>query len=448
MQMEFRVKQDLYRIPAFNAPVVAAPDVCVVGGGAAGVSAAVAAGRLGLDVLLIEKYGFCGGATVAGLSGTICGLYSSGDHPEQIVFGFADEFHRRLTERGGARGPVPFGRTMLTPHDSLVWKETADALLESAGVRMLLHTYFLDAFLEGNRVDALALRTLGGPAVVRPKTVIDTSGDALVVHSIGRQTTIGKNGVVQTPTMIFRLGAVDMNAFLQLDPADIDEQVTEAHRSGAYELPRHHVYLFPMPNGHEVLCNMTRIQRPDGTTPIGISSEDMTYAEVAGRQQAREYARFLKDCVPAFAGSYMVETGCQVGIRQTRSIVGKSRLTNDDVLQARKFPGAVTHSAWPIENHGANEIKIVYLENDYYEVPFETLLPLAVDNLVVAGRCLSAEHEALASARVTAQCFGMGYAAGAAAGLAVLEGSSLQSISGPEVRDWMIQHDLKPSDMA
>jgi hypothetical protein len=337
---------------------------------------------------------------------------------------------------------------MLTPHDSLVWKETADALLESAGVRMLLHTYFLDAFLEGNRVDALALRTLGGPAVVRPKTVIDTSGDALVVHSIGRQTTIGKNGVVQTPTMIFRLGAVDMNAFLQLDPADIDEQVTEAHRSGAYELPRHHVYLFPMPNGHEVLCNMTRIQRPDGTTPIGISSEDMTYAEVAGRQQAREYARFLKDCVPAFAGSYMVETGCQVGIRQTRSIVGKSRLTNDDVLQARKFPGAVTHSAWPIENHGANEIKIVYLENDYYEVPFETLLPLAVDNLVVAGRCLSAEHEALASARVTAQCFGMGYAAGAAAGLAVLEGSSLQSISGPEVRDWMIQHDLKPSDMA
>jgi hypothetical protein len=442
------VKHDRYRIPAFDAPVLSTPDVCVIGGGAAGVSAAVAAGRLGLKVLLIEKYGFCGGATVAGLSGTICGLYSSGDRPEQIVFGFAEEFHRRLIERGGARGPVPFGRTMLTPHDSLVWKETADNLLESAGVQMLLHTYFLDAFLEGDRIAALVVQTLNGPAVIRPKVVVDASGDALVVHRIGQQTTMGKDGVVQTPTMIFRLGAVDMDAFLQLDPAQIDELVTDAHRSGAYELPRHHVYLFPMPSGHEVLCNMTRIQRPNGTTPVGISSEDMTYAEVAGRKQAREYARFLKDCVQPFKNSYMVETGCQVGIRQTRSIVGKTRLTNDDVLQARKFPGAVTYSAWPIENHGANELRIVYLENDYYEIPFETLVPLSVGNLVVAGRCMSAEHEALASARVTAQCFGMGYAAGAAAGLAAMEKRSLQTISGPEVRDWMIQHDLKPSNVA
>lgn len=442
------MKRSFYQIPATEVPILATPDVCIIGGGAAGMSAAVAAGRLGLDVLLVEKYGFCGGATVAGLSGTICGLYSSGEHPEQIVFGFADEFHRRLTERGGARGAIKFGRTMLIPHDSLVWKETADDLLESAGVQLLLHTYFLDAFFNGERVDALAVRTLGGPAVIRPRMVVDASGDALVVHSIGRQTTLGKDGVVQTPTMIFRLGAVDMDAFLKLPPSQIDEQVADAHRSGAYHLPRSHVYLFPMPNRHEVLCNMTRIQRPDGGTPLGISSVDMTFAEVAGRKQAREYARFLKNCVAAFSDSYMVETGCQVGIRQTRSIVGTGRLMNDDVLHARKFPGAVTHSAWPIENHGANELKIVHLENDYYEIPFETLLPPSVDNLIVAGRCISAEHEALASARVTAQCFGMGYAAGAAAGLAVLDERSLQSISGPEVREWMVQHNLKPSNAA
>jgi 2-polyprenyl-6-methoxyphenol hydroxylase-like FAD-dependent oxidoreductase len=442
------LNHEFYPIPAFDAPVLSRPDVCVIGGGAAGLAAAVAAGRLGLEVVLVEKYGFCGGATVAGLSGTICGLHSSGDCPEQIVFGFAGEFHGLLIERGGAKGPVPFGRTLLTPHDSLAWKEIADNLLEAANVQMLFHTYFLNAFLEGDHVGALLVQTLGGPVVIKAQAIVDASGDALVVHSIGQQTTMGKNGIVQTPTMIFRLGCVDMDAFLQLDPRQIDELVADAHRSGDYDLPRHHVYIFPMPNGREVLCNMTRIQRPDGTTPIGISSEDMTYAEVAGRRQAREYSRFLKERVPAFRHSYMVETGCQVGVRQTRSIVGKSRLTNDDVLQARKFPGAVTHSAWPIENHGANELKIVYLENDHYEIPFETLVPKSIDNVIVAGRCMSAEHEALASARVTAQCFGMGYAAGAAAGLAVLENRSMQSISGPEVRDWMIQRNLKPSDIS
>jgi hypothetical protein len=193
---------------------------------------------------------------------------------------------------------------------------------------------------------------------------------------------------------------------------------------------------------------MTRIQRPDGTTPVGISSEDMTYAEVAGRRQAREYARFLKTQLAPFRHSYMVETGCQVGIRQTRSIVGKTRLMNEDVLQGRKVPGAVTHSAWPIENHAAQELKIVYLEDDYYDIPFETLVPHSASNVVVAGRCMSAEHEALASARVTAQCFGMGYAAGAAASLAALEERSLQLISGLDVRNWMNFQGLKPADVA
>src|SRR5471032_1313967 len=116
----------IFRVPSFEAPIVARPDVCVVGGGPAGFSAAVAASRLGLRVLLVEKYGFCGRATVAGLSGTICGLYSSGDAPEQIVFGFAGEFHDALLQAGGAGKALPFGRTMLVPHDSFVWKMVAD----------------------------------------------------------------------------------------------------------------------------------------------------------------------------------------------------------------------------------------------------------------------------------------------------------------------------------
>jgi hypothetical protein len=191
---------------------------------------------------------------------------------------------------------------------------------------------------------------------------------------------------------------------------------------------------------------MTRITYPDGRTPVGISGPDLSFAEIEGRRQAREYARFLKDKIPAFAHSYLVETGAQVGIRQTRSITGKVRLENADVLAGRKWKGAPTFSAWPIEVHEGDRLKIAYLENGAYDVPFEALIPAVSTNLLVAGRCLCAEHEALASARVTAQCFGMGYAVGAAAGLMLRERISSQDLTGIQVADWMRTHQLKTSE--
>ncbi len=434
---------DTYLAPATSIPIIARPDVCVVGGGAAGLAAAIGASRCGLKTLIIEKYGFCGGATVAGMSGTICGLYSSGNHPEQIVFGFAGEFHRRMEAMGGIRGAVPFGRTKLVPHDSFVWKELADCYLRGEGVDVLYHTNLISAYAAENRVETLVVRCMEGLRAIQPKLVIDASGDAEVVHSIGAKTTMGKDGVVQSPTMIFRLGGVDMDVFLKLDPREIDAKVIEADKSGVYRLPRHHVYIFPLPNGQEVLCNMTRITYPDGTIPVGVSSKDMTFAEMEGRTQARSYASFLKDKVAGFQHSYLVDTGAQVGIRQSRSLVGKARLMNDDVLQAHKVQGAVTFSAWPIEAHGAAELRIVYLEEDTYDIPFETLIPPQGDNLLVAGRCLSAEHEAMASARVTAQCFGMGYGAGAACALMLKEKIPSQRLTGVDVENWMHERHLK-----
>jgi len=432
-----------FQLPSLSIPVIATPDVCVVGGGAAGLGAAVGAARCGLDVLLIEKYGFCGGATVAGLSGTICGLHSSGDNPRQIVFGFAGEFHARMKNSGGVCGPVPFGRTMLVPHDSFIWKETADAYLHTEGVEARFHANLISAYERDGRVDTLVVRCAEGLRAIRPKMVIDASGDAEVVHTIGGATTMGKDGVVQTPTMIFRVGSVDMKTFLKLDPRKIEALVAEADKSGEYHLPRHHVYIFPMPNGSEVLCNMTRITFPDGSVPVGVCSADLTFAEMEGRKQARSYAQFLKAKVAGFQNSYIVDTGAQVGIRQTRSVVCQKRLTNADVLGARKVPGAATFSAWPIEYHGAGDLKISYLENDTYDIAFETLVPLVGSNLLVAGRCLSAEHEAMASARVTAQCLGMGYAAGAGTAFALREKITTQHLTGIDVEYWMHERGLK-----
>jgi hypothetical protein len=434
---------ETFRLPSISIPVIATPDVCVVGGGAAGLGAAIGSARCGLDVLLVEKYGFCGGATVAGLSGTICGLHSSGDHPEQIVFGFAGEFHSRMKDAGGVRGAIPFGRTLLVPHDSFIWKEIGDAYLKSEGVKVLFHTNLISAHERDGRVDTLVVRCAEGLRAIRPKMVIDASGDAEVVHTTGGSSTMGKDGVVQTPTMVFRLGNVDMKAFLKVDPREIDALVTNADRAGEYQLPRHHVYIFPMPNGSEVLCNMTRITFPDGSVPVGIKSADLTFAEMEGRKQARAYAQFLKAKVMGFQNSYIVDTGAQVGIRQTRSVICQQRLTNEDVLGAKKVKGAATFSAWPIEYHGAGDLKITYLENDTYDIAFETLVPLKGTNLLVAGRCLSAEHEAMASARVTAQCLGMGYAAGAGAALALREKFTTQQLTGVEVENWMHNRGLK-----
>ena len=436
-------------VPKFSAPILAEPDVCVVGGGAAGVAAALGAARVGLRVLLLEKYGFCGGATVAGLSGTICGLYSSGNRPQQVVFGFAHEFAEALKARGGLGPPVKFGRTRLVPHDAFAWKAAADDLLTQARVTVRYHTNFLRAYGdEAGRVETLLVRGPEGIYAIQPACVVDASGDAEVVAACAGETTFVKDGLVQTPTMVFRMGGVEMPAFQAVESEEIDRLVVEADRSGDYQLPRHHVYLFPSPHRGEVLCNMTRITYPDGRVPVGVSGEDLTYAEMAGRRQASEYARFLCARVPGFARAHLIDTGTQVGIRQTRSIVGQQRLTNHDVVSGRKREGAVTFSAWPIEVHSADGggVKIRYLEGDTYDIPFEALIPKKGANLLVAGRCLSAEHEALASARVTAQCFGMGYGAGAACGLLLAEGLTAQKLTGRQVREWMRAKKLKTAE--
>lgn len=434
----------LLQIGGYEVPVRYRPDVCIIGAGPSGVAAAIAAARLGLSVLLVEKYGFSGGATVAGLSGTICGLFSSGNNPEQIVFGFADEFYQLLQARGGVSKPVKFGNTALVPHDSLKWKETADDLLVTNQCTILYHTHFLKAFTDpAGRITSLLVKGQEGQFAVEPGFVVDASGDAEVVYSVSGATYFGNNGLVQSPTMIFKMGNVDLSAFMTLDPSELNRMIGEADRSGKYRLPRHHVYIFPLPNSGEVLCNMTKITYDNGNIPLGTVSAEMTFAEIAGRKQAREYARFLTEQVSAFQNAYICDTGVQVGIRQTRSIVGKARLMNEDVVNARKNKHAVTYSAWPIELHSAGEVKIHCLDNDYYDIPFETLIPQNAINLLVAGRCMSAEHEALASARVTAQCFGMGYAVGAACGLMLHESIKAKDLDGMMVKEWMKQHHLK-----
>jgi hypothetical protein len=418
-------------------------DVLVCGGGAAGVAAAVTAARQGRRVTLVERYGFCGGGAVAGLSGTVCGLYTATDDaaapPEQVVFGFADEFVGLLQSRGGLTPPVRYGKTFTRVHDPLVWREAADHVLREADVRVIFHAVVIGVLLEGDRIAGATVWTKEGRVEIRAGVTIDASGDADLVAMAGLPSFVGDEGRVQNPTMIFRLGGVDTAAFLAayghdtIMPAPVSELLREYHGKG-YTLPRAKIWLFTTTRPGELLCNCTRIIGADGRELNTLFARDFTDAELEGRRQMREYARFFRDHLAGCGSSYVVDTGVQVGVRQTRQVQGVATLANADILAGRKFDDAIARSPWPIELHAGEKPRVEWLLNDWYEVPYRCFVPARGEGLLVAGRCLSAQHEAVASARVTAQCFAYGHAIGHAAAMCLESGLAPRALDGRDVR--------------
>ena len=427
-------------------PLSLQTDILVVGGGAAGVAAAVTAARQGQKVTLIERYGFCGGGAVAGLSGTICGMYEASDNPnappKQVVHGFLDEFVGIMTERGGLTPPVRYGKTYTRVHDPLIWRETADQMLRAAGVQVLLHTTVTEALVEGGeKIDGITAYTKQGRLSLRAKLTIDASGDADVAAMAGLPTFMGQDGKVQNPTMIFRIGGVDTGRFLatygpdSIMGTDITELILRLHNSHEFRLPRAKIFLFPTSRPNELLCNCTRIIGRDGRELNPLLVEDITEAEIEGRIQVREYARFFKTYLAGCEDSYVNDTGVQVGVRQSRQIVGRTTLRNEDVTAGTKFRDGIARSPWPIELHSGDKPRLVWLTDDFYEVPLDCFVPERGEGLLAAGRCLSAQHEAMASARVTAQCFSYGHAIGHAAAIAVREQISPRDVEAAQVRE-------------
>jgi hypothetical protein len=419
-------------------------DVLIVGGGAAGVATAVTAARRGLKVTLVERYGFCGGGAVAGLSGTVCGLYAATEDrsapPEQVVFGFADEFCRRLDALGGLSAPMPYGKTFTRVHDPLIWRETADSFLREAGVEVIYHAIAMGVRGESDRIEGLEIWTKEGPIDAQAGVVVDASGDADVVALAGLPSFVGDNGTVQNPTMIFRLMGVDVARFKAeygedtIMPERISELIRRKDNLGDYSLPRAKIWLFPTTRPGELLCNCTRVLGPDGRELNTLRWRDFSDAEFEGRRQMREYARFFRDNLAGCENSFVNDTGVQVGVRQTRQVSGRARLMNADVVAGTKSREGIARSPWPIELHTGEKPRVEWLLDDYYEVPFGCFVPERGEGLLAAGRCLSAEHEAVASARVTAQCFAYGHAVGHAAALVVRDKISTQAISGNDLR--------------
>lgn len=432
-------------------------DVLVVGGGASGVAAAVTAAEQGLDVVLLERYGFCGGGAVAGLSGTVCGLYeaseSSTASAKQVVWGFADRFVQTLNARGGLGPRLKYGKTWTHVHDPLVWREVADSLLRVAGVRVVLHSVVTGVLMEGGeRIEGAVAYTKEGLLRIKARITIDASGDADLMAMSGLGTFMGQDGRVQNPTMIFRLLGVDVERFLArygrdtIMPPEVSELIATANKAGKHFLPRQKIWLFPTTRPGELLCNCTRVLGQDGRELNASFARDFSEAEIEGRLQARAYADFFRENLVGCEKSFMNDTGVQVGVRQTRQGMGRTMLRNSDILGAAKSPEGIARSPWPIELHAGAKPVVNWLLDDWYEVPYGCFVPIRGSGLLFAGRCLSAEHEAVASARVTAQCFSYGHAIGHAAALSIHERIDAHRIDARELRTILNRHDARLDD--
>lgn len=398
-------------------PVLERADVVVIGSGSAGSVAAIASARTGADTLLIERYGFLGGTSTMVLD-TFYGFYPPGEQTRRVVGGIPWEIVSRLKERGMMlERPNSYGAGTGVTYDpetlKVVWEETA----LQAGVRLRFHTLCAGVLLEDEAITGLIVAGKMGLGKVLARVIIDASGDADICFHAGVPfQSAGEDGPPQSLTTTFRLGNVQVERALAVKRPQLEELMKRANLSGQYRLPREDgsVHITPLPG--VVATNMTRIAQIDATDPA-----QLTQAETEGRRQALEYVRFLKAEVPGYEQAYLINFSTQAGVRETRRVYGEYRLTREDVLAARKFADAIAQCGAPIEDHHPGSgTRWEYIPNSQtYDIPYRCLLPLKRENLLMAGRCLSATHDAHASVRSMGQCMAMGQAAGTAAALAV-----------------------------
>ena len=431
-------------------------DVLVVGGGNAGCAAALAAARHGARTKLVERYGFLGGTATAAMVGPWMTFHAGSD---RIVGGIAQEMVERLMLKGGSPGHIHDASdyvATITPFDPEIHKALLFEMMEEAGVDLLLHGYFLEAIASGDAVRGARVATVGGMRDLHATTTIDATADAYLAVSAGVAVQQGdERGRVQPASLMFRLSHVDLDrtaAYTRARPEQMRSSLPVEARSaqslsavaGLYELwhaararaevsvPRELVSFFATPYADEVTVNMTRVTGVDPLDP-----DDLTRAEVQARGQVMELLAFFRANVPGFENARIAATATQLGIRESRRISGEYTLSADDVLAARTFEDAVARSAYPIDIHnpsGSGTTTKRLPEGASYEIPYRCMVPRGVDDLLVAGRCISTTHEAHASTRLTPTVMTLGQAAGTASAMAVQEKIHVRAVDPGRLR--------------
>ena len=434
-------------------------DVLVVGGGPAGLGAALGAVQAGARVILAERYGFLGGNATAALVMPLMSFHTQmptkerrgatnllpTDHGpgEAVIGGVLAKLLARLVSVGGAIPPT-LATGYVVPFDPEWFKLVALDMLDEAGVQLLFHA-FASGVLGENRVEGVVFETKSGPLAIRAKVTVDCTGDADVAVQAGTPTEIGRaDGLVQPMTLMFRMAEFHRAAFEQYvkdNPAEwrgvhgLWDLVRKATAAGELKLPREDILFFATPHEGEVSVNSTRVTRV-----LGTDVWDLSYAEWMSRRQMRQIAEFLRRYVPGFEKSYVMQSGVNVGVRETRRIIGDYQLTADDVLSARKFDDAIARGAYPVDIHnptGTGTVLKRLPPGEAYDIPLRCLMPKNAEGLIVAGRCLSGTHEAHSSYRVMPIVMATGQAAGVTAALAARRNARPREVGAREV-----QHEL------
>lgn len=392
-------------------------DVLVCGGGMAGTVAAVAAARHGARVILVERYGFLGGNATAGAVAQFNSWQTAAGR--RVVAGMAQEVVDRLRSYGGAGEHEVFvmstGHTMdRVAYAPEVLKLVLDDMVSQAGVQPLLHANLLDVGCAGRRVDTVRLLTKSGVIAIRPQVLVDTSGDLDALrHAGARFLALDEGEALQPATMMFRFGPVNFEVLDALPKQEVAALARQGFESGA--LARAALHCSRDPFSQDGWFNISRLAI-DGTDALALGR-----AEIEGRRQAWSAARFLRERVPGCELGRLQAFATQIGIRETRRVEGEHVLTAQELLEPPGFQDAIAAGAYPIDIHPVSGGELEYRslgEDHAYQIPLRSLIPTTLDNALVAGRGVSATHEALAAIRVMTISMAVGQAAGLAASMA------------------------------
>ena len=445
-------------------------DVIVAGAGPTGICAAIAAGRMGARTLLLERFPFPGGEAVTALN-----LHGWHDNSERhIIHGIPWEIVLRLKELNAAAecrftDPANPDRVPRMTRDLSIDREAfiyvVLDMLETAGVDMLFHTFVSDVVKNGEAVCGLALTNKAGTEQVRGKIIVDATGDGDVAAGAGASFEKGRDldGTMQPVSMMSTFGGVDIEravAYLNCRRAEvIDADVSKVSRYMHFSLPLNEwsddikrcfpeIAPFSKFTGnafHKGMVNGTtqaHIAHIDATNP-----DDLSRAEVLGRKIVFRLAEFMRERIPGFEHCFLLRTAPHVGVRETRRVLGDYYLTYDDVLSGRRFDDVVVLGGFFVDIHNyegtsesyAPERGVFIKDQGSYDIPFRCFLPRGIENLLVAGRCLSASHEAHASARVMGTCMGMGHAVGTAAAMAAQAGRTPRELDVQKMQQELLR---------
>lgn len=400
-------------------------DVIVVGGGPGGVSAAVTAARNGMSVLLVERYGFAGGMATSGLVNPFMTYHSNTDANHNLPSPLFMEIVKNLYDNGATdKGGCVF--------DDEILKILLDKLLLDSGVEVLYHTLLTGAVSKGGTVKKITVACKEGSKELKAKIFIDATGDGDLANFAGFESEKGRqeDGACQPMTLCFRLGGVKPHDWHTLW-LELNEIYKEGKANGRISDPRENALLFRTLRPDVIHFNTTRVIAKDGTI-----SAQLGEAEIIARKQIWELFNIFKEKSQYCRDSFLLKIATQIGVRETRRVMGEYVLNADDVIKAKTFEDGIARSSYPIDIHnpsGSGTI-IQRVEGGYYEIPYRCIVPKTSGNLLMACRALSSTHEAHSSLRVMPVVASVGEAAGLAAVEAVKGKIPVSEVDGVKLK--------------